>query len=364
MSYPNYFEGLGVVEEQGWPQTNKVKYAPKKLGPNDIDIKINVCGVCGSDVHNSAGRWGERHFPMVPGHEVIGHIVKLGPQCSRGLKIGQRVGLGPVILSCENCESCKRGHYGSCPDLVVTYNGKYEDGNVSRGGFASHIRINENYAFEIPENITSEVAAPLLCAGITAFAPLYRNKVQKGSKIGIVGIGGVGHMGVLFGKYFGSKVVAFDVVEAKRAPVLQQLNADNFFNNSEEKQLDEAIKLYKGSLDVLLIASNHINGINWDKFISLMKFGGKIITIAEPPSNEALNIRPFSLIGCSFEASAIGSFEETKTMLDIVSKEQDLKVLVEKSPLSSENLANAFRKMDLGDTRFKIVMTDFDKFFK
>lgn len=364
MPYPDKFQGLAITDKDEWPITSKIEFKPKIFGARDIDIEIEACGVCGSDVHHSAGRWGHRHFPMVPGHEIIGKVVQVGTNCKLGFKLGERVGIGAIGFTCGNCDACGNGDIAYCSgNTVLTYNMPYSDGYISKGGFASHVRVSEDVVFRIPHNVPSIYAAPLLCAGSAAFAQLYSNNINSTSKVGIVGIGGIGHMAVLFAKYFGAEVIAFDTNESKRELTVNGLKADYFVNNLNETELNAALETSQKSLDLLIISSDHLKNINWNKLIKFVKRGGKITTTAEPPSDEKIILDPFALIGVSLEVGLIASKKETDLMFQIVS-DNNLKFFVEELPICAENLTLAFKKMDKSEAKFGIVLTQYDEYFK
>ena len=187
MGYPDDFEGFQSHDEKNWSDFKKLPIKPKPFEDFDIDVEIDACGVCGSDVHTISGGWGDHPSPICVGHEVIGRAVKVGPKVST-IKTGDRVGVGAQVQACLQCDNCKSDNENYCPHQVATYGAPYPDGTIAQGGYASHIRCHEYFTFAIPSNIPTEEAAPMLCAGITTYSPLVRAKTGPGKRVAIVGM--------------------------------------------------------------------------------------------------------------------------------------------------------------------------------
>ena len=358
MSYPEQFQGIAITDAKDWTHPKKISFPPKNFYDNDVDIQIEACGVCGSDVHCAASRWGPAQENQVVGHEVIGRIVKVGPKCKNGLKIGDRVGVGAQAWCCGECSRCKSDNENYCPRQVWTYHMKYEDGYSAQGGYASHIRLHEHYVIPIPENIPSYLAAPLLCGGLTVYSPLLRNGCGPGKKVGIVGIGGIGHMGILFAKAMGAEVYAFSRSSSKREDSLA-LGADHYIATAEDK--DFATK-YFDTLDVMVVCASSLSELNIDELIKVMKIGGKIVSICAPEAGEMLNLHPLGLMGVSIANSAVGSRKEIISLLKLVS-EKNIKIWAETLPIGEAGVNEAFERMEKGDVRYRFTFVDFDKEF-
>ncbi|CCK73471.1 NAD(P)-dependent alcohol dehydrogenase NDAI_0G04880 [Naumovozyma dairenensis CBS 421] len=355
---PAKFQGIAILDHKDWKNPKKVEYEPKKFLDHDIDIKIECCGVCGSDIHTASGHWGDITKPLVVGHEIIGTVVRLGDKCTSGLKLGDRVGVGAQAFSCLECGRCKSDNEPYCTKSVWTYSTNYEDGYNSKGGYADYIRLHEHFAIPIPENIPSHLAAPLMCGGITAFSPLLRNGCGRGKKVGIMGIGGIGHMALIFAKAMGAEVYAISRTSAKKDDSIK-MGADHFIATKEEP--DWATK-YFDTFDLIVVCSNSLTDINFDVVPRTMKVGGKIVSICAPEQNEVINLKPFGLLGVSISNSALGGINEIKQMLDLVSK-KDLKIWVETVPISEKGVKEVFERMDMGDVRYRFTLTDYDKEF-
>ncbi|KTB18040.1 NADP-dependent alcohol dehydrogenase 6 [Nakaseomyces glabratus] len=352
------FKGIAVVDHKDWKNPKKVEFPAKPFYDNDVDIKIEACGVCGSDIHCAAGNWGQKQTPLVVGHEIIGKVVKVGPKCKTGLKIGDRVGVGAQVFSCLECERCKNDNEPYCAKFVTTYSQPYEDGYVSQGGYANYVRVHEHFAVPIPENIPSEYAAPLLCGGLTVYSPLLRNGCGPGKKVGILGIGGIGHMGVLFAKAMGAEVYAISRSNAKKEDSLK-LGADHYIATKEEP--DWGTK-YFDTFDLIVVCASSLTDVDFDVMPKAMKVGGRIVSISVPEQDEVLTMKPFGLIGVSIANSILGSIAEMKQLLKLVS-ENNIKIWVETLPVGEAGVKEAFERMDKGDVRYRFTLVDYEKEF-
>ncbi|CCE63691.1 hypothetical protein TPHA_0F02090 [Tetrapisispora phaffii CBS 4417] len=360
MSYPEQFQGIAVTDGKDWTHPKKISFPPKKFDDRDVDIEIEACGVCGSDVHCAASHWGPVKDNQVVGHEIIGKVVKVGPKCNTGIKVGDRVGVGAQALACLDCNRCKEDHENYCFGNIWTYGGPtYADGYIPQGGYASHIRVHEHFAIPIPENIPSELAAPLLCGGVTVFAPLLNGGAGPGKKVGIVGIGGIGHMGILFGKAMGAEVYALSRTQSKKADSLK-LGADHYIATVEDKNWSET---YKDTFDLLVICSSSLSQLDIDELIKTMRIGGRIISICAPEIGEKIVLNPLGLLGVSIENSGIGSRKEILQLLDLVSK-KNIKPWVETLQVGEAGVNEAFERMEKGTARYRFTLTGFDKEFK
>ncbi|CAI4534295.1 CQS_1a_G0026970.mRNA.1.CDS.1 [Saccharomyces cerevisiae] len=354
------FEGFGIVTSEPWQRPKRLSFEVRDLTDDDLDVKVEACGLCGSDMHCISGRWGPRQDPLIVGHEVVGRIVRMGKNCANSnFKVGQRVGTGAVVSSCRNCTRCRSGEVTYCEKLVLAFNGKFGNGSLSQGGFASHVRVNMHYVVSIPENIPSHVAAPLMCAGISAYAALIRNDVAPGKVVGVVGLGGVGNLAVVLAKSLGAEVYVFSRTAAKKWDALK-MGADHFILTSDDgKNYSEELV---DKIDLMLVCTSSLSGVDFEQLIRVMRRGGKIVSVAEPPTSEVLILRPYGLLGVSFECSAAGNFEEVKLLLQHVSQNRT-DFCIETRPISEENIAISFNKMGNGDIRYRLVLTEFDKEF-
>ncbi|MBQ0737690.1 NAD(P)-dependent alcohol dehydrogenase, partial [Aquimarina celericrescens] len=220
----------------------------REVLPNDVKIDILYCGVCHSDIHQVRNDWGNSKYPVVPGHEIIGRVIETGNEVSK-FKEGDLVGVGCMVDSCQECESCKEGLEQYCENgMVGTYNGKDEHlGGHTFGGYSETVVVREKFVLKVPENIDAKGAAPLLCAGITTWSPLRHWKVKKGDKVGVIGLGGLGHMGVKFAAALGAKVVMITTSPGKSEDA-KKLGADEVLISKDKEQM----KKHAASFDFLL----------------------------------------------------------------------------------------------------------------
>jgi alcohol dehydrogenase (NADP+) len=328
------------------------QYVSRPLGVEDVEIKISHCGICGSDIHTLDGGWGPFNEPVVAGHEIVGEVTQVGPDV-KGLKVGDRVGVGAQVWACLNkdpktpCKPCAIGADAYCARNIWTYNMVYPDGSKSYGGYADYVRVLESYAFKIPDNIPSDVAAPLLCAGATVFTPFKEAGVKAGDRVGVIGIGGLGHLGIQFAKAMGATVVAFSRSANKEAEV-RALGADEFVNYSDAEQAKAAA----GSVDKLLLTAD-ANGMPYDLFLSFLAFRGTLIMVGLP--NDKVNFHAFSVVakGAKFTGSAIGSIADIKDMLKLAS-EKNVRPVIQKLPMSEVN--KGIEMVRNGSVRYRVVL--------
>ncbi|KAG9104284.1 NADP-dependent alcohol dehydrogenase [Ceratobasidium sp. 370] len=258
------FKGYAIHDTKEWSQFAVVDIQPKQWEEEDIDIAITHCGVCGSDLHILTGGWQNvKQLPLVAGHEIVGYAVRVGSIAAEkaGIKVGDRVGVGAQIGSCGDCRACEllRGNY--CAKKIETYNDYYPDGTLSQGGYSTAIRANHRFVVPIPEGIKSEHAASMMCAGLTMYSPLTRQNVGPGSKVGIVGLGGLGHYGVLFAKALGAEVYAFSP-DASKEEDMKRLGADNYVITTEEN-----LAPLERTLDIILSTVDLVEGFQLRSYL-------------------------------------------------------------------------------------------------
>ncbi|GMM32484.1 hypothetical protein DAMA08_052290 [Martiniozyma asiatica (nom. inval.)] len=348
---------IGVHDYDNWLDAKEFTYKPQDLRPYDVDIEIECCGICGSDIHCAKGDWFRDYTPIAVGHEIIGKVVAAGPESRH--QIGDRVGVGAQCDSCDSCVRCEDKYENTCKKQVGTYMGKYEaTGVYSQGGYASHIRVNSKFAFKIPENLESKYVAPLLCGGVTGFSPLLAYGVKKGTKVGVNGIGGIGHMTILFAKAMGAEVTAISRNDKKKE-LAKELGADHYIATNEEN-----FAQYEDSLDLIVNTGSSFSEGAISQVLSLLKPHGKLTFITAPPLSETLNLVPFQLLmsNISVGGSLIGSPLEIEQMLQIAS-ENNIKPWVETIDISEENVRKAWERMEAGDVKFRFVLTGYDKYF-
>jgi uncharacterized zinc-type alcohol dehydrogenase-like protein len=281
----------------------------RDLGPTDVLIKIAFAGICHSDIHTAREEWGEALFPLVPGHEIAGTVEEIGDGVSR-YAVGDRVGVGCMVDSCRECVNCLAGEEQYCLNgNIGTYNAIGKDGRPTDGGYSTHIVVDEAFVLGIPEGIDLDVAAPLLCAGITLYSPLNHWRAGPGKKVAIVGLGGLGHMGVKIAHALGAEVTVLSQTLSKQEDGFR-LGADHFYATSDR----ETFTKLKGHFD--LIVNTVSAPLSIDDYLSMLALDGALVNVGAPP--EPLPVRVFSLMNNrrSFAGSGIGGIRETQEMLD------------------------------------------------
>ncbi|KND03420.1 uncharacterized protein SPPG_00906 [Spizellomyces punctatus DAOM BR117] len=339
------FHGYAAYEKSG--ELKPFAYTPRPLGEEDVEIKIHYCGICGSDIHTIDSGWGPTPYPVIPGHEIVGQVTAKGAKVTH-LNVGDRVGVGAQCYACFKCRDCDRGYDNACDRKLWTYASKYPDGETTQGGYADKVRLQAQYAFRLPEALESTVAAPLLCAGLTTYAPLKRHGAGPGKRVGVLGIGGLGHLGLQWARALGAHVIAISHSPKKKDECLR-LGAHEFINMGGDKA---EIKKYRNTLDLILCCANPRNQ-DWPLYLSLLDVHGKLVIVSLP--EEPLVIPPFSLTGkqVSVVGSAIGSKAELEDMLEFAAK-HDVKAQVEVLPL--RDCQKAIDRVRKGDVRYRFVL--------
>ena len=316
--------------------------------PTDVQIDILFCGVCHSDLHTARGEWGGTVYPVVPGHEIVGRVAAVGSSVT-GFKAGDLVGVGCMVDSCQHCASCAEGLEQYCEEgMVGTYNSPdRHTGGVTYGGYASKIVVDQKFVLRVSEQLDPAAAAPLLCAGITTWSPLRHWRVGKGHRVGVVGLGGLGHMAIKLAHAMGAHVVLFTTSPDKRADALK-LGADEVVVSRDENAMRERAN----SLDFIIdtVAAPH----SLDAFLTLLKRDGVMTLVGAPaephPSPEVFNLimKRRSLAG-----SLIGGIAETQEMLDFCA-EHGIVSEVEVIPI--QRIDEAYERMLKSDVRYRFVI--------
>ena len=315
--------------------------------PHDVEIDILYSGVCHTDIHLTKNDWGISLYPMVPGHEILGRVKSVGTDVKK-FKVGDMAGVGCLVDSCRECEYCKDGLQQYCQGgMVLTYSGYEKDGKtITQGGYANKIVVDENYVLKVSEKLSPANAAPLLCAGITTYSPLRHWKVGKGHKIGIVGLGGLGHMAVKFAASFGAEVTVLSTSPNKKADALK-LGAHNFVVTTD----DEQVKLAANSFHFILntLSAPH----DYNKYIGMLKVDGTLICVGLPV--EPMVIPSFNIVFTRkcVAGSLIGGLPETQEMLDYCA-EHNIDSDIEVIPIQKIN--EAFDRMLKSDVKYRFVI--------
>jgi len=338
------FEGWGVLVKGN--HFEKYSYKPRPRGDHDIDIKIICCGICASDIHQVDNGWGGTSYPIVPGHEIIGHVVARGKSAKK-YNVGDRVGVGPQVLSCFNCQECHNHDESYCPKRVYTYNSKYESGEKTYGGYAKHIRLHEHFVVRIPDNLDSFATAPLLCAGVTTYDPLVRYNVV-GKKLGVLGVGGLGHLGIKFGVALGNEVVGISRNPNKRDEVLA-LGAVDYISTRDEGQM----KKYIGHFDYILCTIDKIEPEDYQNYLGLLKTHGTFIILGVPDGPFNAPIGQCVFWNKTITGTLIGPPSRIEDMLRFCS-EHNIVSDVQVYPI--EKVDEAYEDFRNGKPRYRFVL--------
>ena len=318
----------------------------RAVGPHDVLIDIKYAGICHSDIHQVNEGWGESIFPMVPGHEIAGVVSEVGAEVTK-FKVGDRVGVGCMVDSCRTCENCLRGEEQYCLEgNVPTYNGIGKDGEPTYGGYSEKVVVDENFVVRIPDGLSLDVAAPLLCAGITTYSPLRHWNAGPGKKVAIVGLGGLGHMGVKLAHAMGAEVTVLSQSLRKKDDGLK-LGADHYHATSDPKTFEELA----GTFD--LIVSTVSAPMDFGALLSLLKVDGALVNVGAPEEPVSLNL--FSVIGGrkTLAGSMIGGIAETQEMLDFCAEHN---IGAEIELIRADQINEAYDRVLASDVRYRFVI--------
>ncbi len=316
-------------------------------GAHDVQIAIDFCGICHSDIHSTRNEWGMTTFPCVPGHEIIGRVVSVGQDVSR-FKPGQRVGVGCFVNSCGTCASCKAGDENYCENgVTMTYGSVDADGKTpTAGGYSDQIVVTEHFVLNVPENLDPAAAAPLLCAGITTYSPLRHVGVTKGSRVAVLGLGGLGHMAVKLAASMGAEVTMLSRSPDKKADA-KKLGAHEFILTSGEGALNKLANRFDAIIDTVS-AKHDINGP-----IGCLKREGTLVLVGAPP--QTLDLSSFALIfgRRKVMGSLVGGIPETQQMLDHCAKHGITSDIEMTTPA---RINEAFERTLKGDVKYRFVI--------
>ncbi|KAI9025863.1 chaperonin 10-like protein [Phycomyces nitens] len=338
----------------GWACPGKDKplewteLALKEFDDEAVEMDITHCGICGSDIHTLDSGWGPTDYPCVVGHEITGVCTRVGKNVKK-VKVGDRIGVGAQCGSCLECEYCKSGNENLCMKaFITTYDSHWLNGEKTYGGYADKWRGHEHFVFKVPDNMSNEIAATFFCAGVTTYSPLKRFGVKPGDKVGVIGIGGLGHFGVQWAKAMGAKVVALSHSDRKRADA-KELGCDDYIVTSDK----EAMLAEEGTFTHIL-STSFGSKFEWEYFIKLLKPNGHFIVVGVPETPLTgipalmLAMRQVSIVG-----SAIGSPAMIEDMLNFAAA-HNVKPWINKYPMKEAN--EAVKAMREGKARYRFVL--------
>jgi uncharacterized zinc-type alcohol dehydrogenase-like protein len=318
----------------------------RELRSDDVLIDIKYCGICHSDIHNAHDDWGTGIFPMVPGHEITGIVAAVGSEVTR-FAVGDRVGVGCFVDSCGECEYCRRGEEQFCEKgVVVVFNSKDYDGNLTYGGYSQQIVVKENFVVRIPDSLELDVASPLLCAGITTYSPMKHWNIGPGKKVAIVGMGGLGHLAIQFAHAMGAEVTALSRSMNKKDESLG-FGADHYFATSDPATFTELA----GRFDFILntVSAN----LDVDAYLSLLRVDGTLVNVGLPAQPDQYNVFSLVMGRRSIAGSNVGGIRETQEMLDFAA-EHGITPKIE--VIRADQVDEAYERVLRSDVRYRFVI--------
>lgn len=322
-------------------------FALRSTGPDDVYVKVLCCGLCHTDVHQAKNDLGSSKYPMVPGHEVVGEVVEVGSNVTK-FAVGDTVGVGYVIGCCGKCSPCKAEEEQYCNKKIWSYNDTYPDGKPTQGGFASAMVVDQKFVVKIPEGMSPEQAAPLLCAGVTVYSPLDHFGLKgPGLRGGILGLGGVGHMGVKIAKAMGHHVTVISSSDKKREEAIEHLGADDYLVSGDTTKMDELAESFDYIIDT--VPANH----PLEPYLSLLKLNGKLILTGVIGTPLQFMSPVVMLWRRTITGTFIGSMKETEEMLQFC-KEKDVTSMIEMVKMDYIN--TAFERLEKNDVRYRFVV--------
>lgn len=315
---------------------------------HDVVVEIKFCGICHSDIHNARNEWGATNYPVVPGHEIAGIVKAVGSKVTKH-KVGDRVGIGCLVDSCRTCASCKEDLENFCENgYVGTYGGLEKDGSgITKGGYSDIIVANEDFVLKIPDSISLDKAAPLLCAGITLYSPLMHWKAGPGKKVGIIGLGGLGHMGVKIAVALGAEVTVMSHSDKKREDA-KSFGAIDFLNTKNLNVFTD----YAEKFDIII---NTVSSADLDMalFFSLLKRDGTLVNVGAPDKPLTVNVFPLIMKRRNFSGSLIGGIKETQEMLNFCAQH---KIAPEIEIIEPSKVNEAYERVLKSDVRYRFVL--------
>ncbi|XP_058775921.1 probable mannitol dehydrogenase [Vicia villosa] len=343
--HPNKAFGWAARDPSG--VFSPFNFSRRETGEKDVAFKILYCGICHTDLHMAKNEWGDSIYPLVPGHELVGVVTEVGSQVEK-FKVGDKVGVGYMIDSCRSCQNCDDDLENYCPQYTATSSAKYHDGTVTYGGYSDSMVADEHFVIRIPDSLSLDVAAPLLCAGITVYSPLrYFGLDKPGMNIGVVGLGGLGHMAVKFAKAFGANVTVISTSPNKEKEAIERLGADSFLISHNPNQMKAAMGSLDGIIDT--VSADH----PLLPLIGLLKSHGKLVIVGVVV--KPLELPVYALLGGRklVAGSNIGGIKETQEMIDFAAK-HDVKPDIEVVPIDYVN--TAMERLAKADVKYRFVI--------
>jgi alcohol dehydrogenase (NADP+) len=337
---------LSYAAQSATTRLSPFSFERRDVGSHDVQIEILYCGVCHSDLHTVRSEWQGTTYPCVPGHEIIGRIMKVGPHVKK-FKAGDIAGVGCMVDSCRTCANCEEDLEQFCPDTTFTYNSPDKQlGGKTFGGYSQSIVVDEAFVLSVPAHLDLAATAPLLCAGITTYSPLRHHNVSAGQKVGVVGLGGLGHMGVKLAKAMGAHVVVF-TTSANKVDDALRLGTDEVVNSKNPDEMKKHLNSFHFILDTVS-AQHDINA-----YFRLLKRDGNLTQVGVPADPLSVDVGSLIFGRRSFSGSLIGGIKETQEMLDFCGK-HNITADIEIIPIDSIN--EAYDRLLKSDVKYRFVI--------
>ena len=318
----------------------------RDLGQKDVLIDIHFCGICHSDIHQVRDEWGHSQYPMVPGHEIAGIVAQAGAKV-KNFKPGDKVGVGCLVDSCRECPDCRDHLEQFCVRPSFTYNSHEQDGKTpTHGGYSTRIVVNEDFVLSLPQNLPLDGAAPLLCAGITTYSPLKHWNAGPGKKVGVIGLGGLGHMAVKIGRALGAEISVLSRSRSKEADA-KRLGAHHYHAMTEPGAFEKLAH----SFDLILCTASV--DVDWNRYLNTLKRDGTMVILGVPPKAPAVSASSLIFGRHNLSGSLIGGIKETQEMLDFCGK-HNIVSDIEIMPVQKVN--QAYERVIQGDVKFRFVI--------
>ncbi|KAJ1269948.1 hypothetical protein BS78_06G017200 [Paspalum vaginatum] len=320
----------------------------RALGAEDVAIKVHYCGMCHTDLHFIHNDWGITVYPVVPGHEITGVVTAVGRDVS-AFKPGDRVGVGCISASCLDCDHCRRSEENYCDKVALTYNGVFWDGSVTYGGYSRAMVAHQRFVLRVPDALPLDAAAPLLCAGITVYSPMKHHGMLRspGARLGVVGLGGLGHVAVKFGRAFGLRVTVISTSPAKEREARGRLGADDFVVSTDEARMKAMARTLDYVIDT--VAAPHSLG----PVLDLLKVDGKLVLVAAPDRPVELPSFPLIFGRRTVSGSMTGGIRETQEMLDLCARHN---IACDIEVVSTDGINHALQRLARNDVRYRFVI--------
>ncbi|AET03358.1 putative cinnamyl-alcohol dehydrogenase [Medicago truncatula] len=345
LEHPRKAFGLAAKDSSG--VLSPFIFSRRETGEKDVRFKVLFCGICHSDLHMLKNEWGNSVYPVVPGHEIVGEVTEVGDKVQK-FKVGDKVGVGCMVQSCHSCQNCNESLENYCPKVILTYGSKNLDGTITYGGYSDTMVTDESFVISIPNSLPLDAAAPLLCAGITVYSPLkYFGLDKPNLQLGVVGLGGLGHMAVKFAKAFGAKVTVISTSPNKKKEAIELLGADSFVVSSEQDQMQAAT----GTLDGIIDTVSAVHPLL--PLIGLLKSHGKLVMVGAPEKPLELPVFPLLMGRKIIGGSLIGGIKETQEMIDFAAK-HDVKPEIE--VVSADYVNTALERLLKADVKYRFVI--------